>query len=410
MKKIITVLVLAAMLLVTLGVSASAETYLANGYCQAEFEIKKADPANVKKDGIIGEGEYEKVEVSKDDLAINFISANCYLTADAMADTMEYYFSWDEVNGLNFAVKYDAYPVAAGEALGYTADQIMDGFKTTVEQGTPNENGVPMDNFCFNVGVVFASGWDEDANTQSFYYAVGKKIDGSSYLNGHWGQLGKDGNYEPVGGKDFEISYSGTTVTCEWSIPFAEFDFPGAAAGSSIDFSIAACAGGAEVEDSLESDAGQFFNAGSSWSVSLGQKNFLVQVSGDAQRARATLLDEMIAGPVVDTPTVENTTTTPDAPVTTTTPAPATTPAPTQPATTAIESVEVEVTDGDGNVVTDTDGNAVTEVITTIITEAPTQSAGGNAGGSPVTGDPMIIAAVVAAISACGVVVAKKRK
>ncbi|MBQ8523694.1 MAG: hypothetical protein IJ457_03640, partial [Clostridia bacterium] len=67
-------------------------------------------------------------------------------------------------------------------------------------------------------------------------------------------------------------------------------------------------------------------------------------------------------------------------------------------------------TDGDGNVVTDTDGNAVTEVITTIITEAPTQSAGGNAGGSPVTGDPMIIAAVVAAISACGVVVAKKRK
>ena len=87
----------------------------------------------------------------------------------------------------------------------------------------------------------------------------------------------------------------------------------------------------------------------------------------------------------------------------------ATTPAPTQPATTVVESVEVEVTDGDGNVVTDTDGNAVTEVVTTIITEAPTQSAGQDTS-SPVTGDPMIIAAVVAAISACGVVVTKKRK
>ena len=404
MKKIITALVLAAMLLATFVVTASAETYIGNGYCQANFEIKKADPANVKKDGIIGEGEYEKVAIDKNDLAINFISSACYLTADAMADTAEFYFSWDEVNGLNFAVKYDAYPVAAAEALGYTADQIIDGFKTTVEQGTPNDQGFPMDNFCFNVGVVFASGWNEEGNTQSFYYAVGEKIEApGSYLTGHWGQLGDDGQFEAVGGKDFEFSYSGTTVTCEWSIPFAEIDFPGATAGSDIDFSIALCAGGAEVEDSLESDAANYLNAGSSWSVSLGQKNFLVQVTGDAQRAKATLSDEVIAGPAVETTAPVT-----DAPVTT---APVTdAPVTTAPATSSVVTSVDKVTDTDGNVMTDGDGNDVTTIVTSILTDAPTQDNNDNDVTSPVTGDPMVIAAVVAAISACGAVVAKKRK
>ena len=128
MKKIITTIVLAAMLLATFVVTASAETYLVNDPCQVNFEIKKADPAYVVKDGIISEGEYEKVTFNKDDLAITFLGSGCWASADAMADTIEYYFSWDEVHGLNFAVRYDAYPVAAGVAAGYTEDQIKDGF------------------------------------------------------------------------------------------------------------------------------------------------------------------------------------------------------------------------------------------------------------------------------------------
>ena len=91
-----------------------------------------------------------------------------------------------------------------------------------------------------------------------------------------------------------------------------------------------------------------------------------------------------------------------------------TTTAPTQPATTEVVTEvvtsriavtnEVGETDSDGQVVTE----VVSEVFTSVVTEAPTQAPEGNK--APVTGDPLIIAAVVAAISACGVVVAKKRK
>ena len=414
MKKIVTLL-LAVVMIASLAIAASAETFLGNGKCEVELDIKKADPANVVKDGIIGEGEYEKFDISKDDLAINFINANCYLTADAMAEDMEFYFSWDEVHGFNFAVKYDAYPLAAAEKLGYDAASILDGFKTTVEQPVANADGLIMDNFCFNVGVVFASGWDEDNNTQSFYYAVGEKIQTpGSYLTGHWNQLGADGQYEAVGGKDFEFGYNGTTVTCEWSIPFAEFDFAGAGAGSEIDFSIAACAGDAEVEDELEGNAANFFNAGNSWSVALGQKCFLVQSTSDAQRAKAHLLNDVIPGPAAPA-TSENT---PDQPVETpaTSQNVATTPAPTQaPESSVVTEVvtsQVAVTNEAGETETNEAGEivteVVTEVVTSIVTAAPTDSANGNK--APVTGDPMVIAAVVAAISACGVVVAKKRK
>ena len=396
MKKIITVLVLAAMLLTTLAISAMAESYMEKPTCEYEVTVKKADPAVVKKDGIIDleNGEYIKADVPFEELSVNFRNADVYTASDAMAHTMEYYFSWDETHGFNFAVKYFA--------KGSYGDTEYDGYYTNIPAGTGSEDPeVPQDMFLSNIGLNFASGVHPETEGWSMlYHAIGKTFDGT-YLEGWYQQRGNSGAYDPVGGQDFEVAYPGDgSVIFEWSIPFSEFIDVSPVAGTVFGFTICATAG-IDTADAPNTTC---------WSVSLGQKGgWMVTYSDENTYATATLSDEPVK---VNAPVVENTTTTPDAPVTTTTttPPPATTPAPTQPATTAIESVEVEVTDGDGNVVTDTDGNAVTEVITTIITEPPTQSAGGNAGGSPVTGDPMIIAAVVAAISACGVVVAKKRK
>ena len=403
MKKLITTLVLVAMLLTTLGVAAAAESYMDKvpATCEYEVTVKKADPSVVKKDGVIDVdgGEYIKAEVPFSELSVNFHTADYYMAADAMARTMEYYFSWDETHGFNFAVKY----LAKGNVEGTE----YDGYYTNYVTGEGSEDpAVPQDNFMSNMGLCFASGAHPETEGWSLlYYAIGKKLDGSSYLNGHWGQLGNSGAYAPVGGQDFEVTYPGDgSVIYEWSIPFAEFIDVAPADGVSFGFTLSAAAGNNNFAESGNIIA-------NCWSVALGQRAWLCQVSDDNAHATAILSTE----PIKDTPVVD--TTVPD----TTVPGPAaseivTTPAPTQEPTTQIVTdvvtSYVEQTDDDGNVVTDGDGNAVTdvvsEVITSIVTEAPTQAPDGNK--APVTGDPMVIAAVVAAISACGVVVAKKRK
>ncbi len=403
MKKLITTLVLVAMLLTTLGVAAAAESYMDKvpATCEYEVTVKKADPSVVKKDGVIDVdgGEYIKAEVPFSELSINFKTAEQYMPADAMGRTMEYYFSWDETHGFNFAVKY----FAKGNVDGVE----YDGYYTNYDNGTGSEDpAVPQDNFMSNMGLCFASGAHKETEGWSLlYYAIGKKLDGSSYLNGHWNQLGNSGAYAPVGGQDFEVAYPGDgSVIYEWSIPFAEFIDVAPADGVSFGFTLSAAAGNNDYAVSNEIIA-------NCWSVALGQCAWLCQVSDDNSHATAILSTE----PIKDTPVVD--TTAPE----TTVPGPATsekitTPAPTQvPESSVVTEVvtsQVAVTNEAGETETNEAGEivteVVTEVVTSIVTAAPTQSAGGNK--APVTGDPMVIAAVVAAISACGVVVAKKRK
>ena len=411
MKKLITTLVLVAMLLTTLGVAAAAESYMDKvpATCEYEVTVKKADPSVVKKDGVIDVdgGEYIKAEVPFSELSVNFHTADYYMAADAMARTMEYYFSWDETHGFNFAVKY----LAKGNVEGTE----YDGYYTNYVSGEGSENpAVPQDNFMSNMGLCFASGAHKETEGWSLlYYAIGKKLDGSSYLNGHWGQLGNSGAYAPVGGQDFEVTYPGDgSVIYEWSIPFAEFIDVAPADGVSFGFTLSAAAGNNNFAESGNIIA-------NCWSVALGQCAWLCQVSDDNAHATAILSDEPVKEKGADdTTAADETGPLTTAPAYDTTKADDTTKvdAPTQPATTeivtSIATQEVVVTDNKGDAVTDADGNEVTEivteVVTSIVTAAPTDSANGNK--APVTGDPMVIAAVVAAISACGVVVAKKRK
>jgi hypothetical protein len=60
MKKIISLLVLSALLLVTLGISASAAAYFDYNNMDARVTVKKSN--SVVIDGVISEGEYEEYE------------------------------------------------------------------------------------------------------------------------------------------------------------------------------------------------------------------------------------------------------------------------------------------------------------------------------------------------------------
>lgn len=67
----------------------------------------------------------------------------------------------------------------------------------------------------------------------------------------------------------------------------------------------------------------------------------------------------------------------------------------------------VVVTNSAGEAVTNEKGENVTEIITEIVSNVVTDEQQTQA---PMTGDPAVIASIVAMISACGVVVAKKKK
>ncbi len=383
MRKLATLALAVLMVVSLLAVSAAAESYIPGEHCNAKFEIKKANPANVVKDGVIGAGEYEQITVDDNDIARNFIDSSVYQASEDMSQTIKYYFSWDETHGLNFAVVFDA----------------GTGFHTSFDQPTPNEEGKLMDDFCYNLGLNFSSG-RTDSGMPYFYYSIGKKIQDGSYLKGHWNQLGADSSYNPVGGQDFAINYNGTVCTFEWSIPLSVLNVA-ATAGTTIDINIAATAGNFDYDSATWPTPG---DAKGTWAVSLGEYGFMCAASKENNPAKGTLSAELISGGA------DNTTVAP-------TPGPATsddktTPAPTQPATTRIEtSIVTETviaTDTNGEAVTDTNGDVVTEVVSEVVTSVVTDAP--SAPTSPITGDPAVIAAVVAAISACGVVVAKKRK
>ena len=124
MKKLTTAFVtmLATVMTVALAVPAFAGiSYAPNGTGWGKYpvQIKKTDPSNVVKDGIIGEGEYERLNVDlgadTSPLILVGFTEESLDNARAMLPTMEYYFSWDEVHGFNFAVRNK--PVAVQQLL-----------------------------------------------------------------------------------------------------------------------------------------------------------------------------------------------------------------------------------------------------------------------------------------------------
>ena len=352
MKRFITIFMALAVMLSLLGIGAAAASFKPLPD-PVKFTVKKADSSLVVKDGLISAGEYERLSIDTSDSnsPLNVVYSNSDEDMNsglAMLSYMEYYFSWDEVHGFNFAVRFK--PTDFKQVLNI------------------NESGeFPEDNFLKNMGVAISS---DPVATRArgekcdFYYAVARDTQTGAYLQGHYGQFGATGSYNPVAGTDFCVSYdtAGGYATCEWSIPF-DVLATSAGAGNNVYFTISATSGRSETVD------------GESWyGIVLGDYGYGVDQKQAEGHATATLSDEIIDAGSVPTPnpgTGSGTAGTPSG----------------------------TVVSGEGGSGAGTDGTA---------------GEGGANGTDTVnasqTSDPMLILAAVSAVSACGALVIKKRR
>ena len=132
MKKIISLVLASLMMAAMLSVAAGAQSQAMNGTGwdpENVVNVKKTDPSNVVKDGVIGATEYEKFEVDLSEesspLHVTFITGDDLQNGLDMLATMEYYFSWDEVHGINIAIRNK--PAAIRQLLDVKESVIVSG-------------------------------------------------------------------------------------------------------------------------------------------------------------------------------------------------------------------------------------------------------------------------------------------
>ena len=364
MKKFLSIIIAVVFIVSMSAIAVSAQSYNPNGVCDIKFTAKHADPANVIKDGIIGENEYEKLDVNldPDSASLTLVFGNnaaMYTSAEEMLGTMEYYFSWDEVHGFNFAVKC-------------TPPE----FSQSIPQGTGDK---PGDEFLCNLGLQVEFGpVAVRGETPLFYYAVSKNATTGEYYEGHYQQLGNKGAYDPVPGTDYEVAFgSDGSVTYEWSIALDNFTTAPTAAGTNIYFTLDALAG-TDTPDEL------FLNC---YGVSFGDFGFMVAATGDHESVVATLSDEQIGGGSSDDSTNPGTNPSTDDPSTD----PSTDNPGTEPKTDDPSKGNDNPAGGNDN---PSQGN-----------DNPSE---GNK--APSTADPIVFAAVASVLSACGFMLSTKRK
>ena len=379
MKKLLSIIIAVVFVASMCAVAISAQSYNPGGHCEIEFKVKKADPANVIKDGCVGENEYEKLDVDlnpEETQCILVYGSNTamYTCAEEMLATMEYYFSWDEVHGFNFAVK-----CKPGE---YT-------------QTIPVKDGdVPGDDFLCNFGIQVD--FEQMLNCLSrdqglFYYSLSKNAQTGEYMEGYYTQLGLKGVYDPEPEKDYAINFNDDgSVTFEWSIPFDNYLEGAPTDGTKVYFNIGVLAG----TDTTEELHTNTYGVGLGDYIFLGDRRMIPE----PQCATAILSDETIAL-IAD----------PDTKPTTDTDNPGTDPADTtNPGTDPVD------TTNPGTDPVDTD-NPGTDPVNPADPENPSNPSNptnpSNPGNkAPSTADPIVIAAIASAVSACGFMVSKKRK
>ncbi len=277
MKKVLSV-VLAVIITAALAVAASAGSYNPKLNCQVEIDIYKANPADVIKDGVIGENEYAKAPIDNDPASTSLDicfgnEPSTYLLSEAMCRTTEFYFSWDDTHGFNMAVRYKP---------------------DTIQQTlSPKTGDMPCDEFLCNAGVHLTFDTEKHNSICKGYeygmiyrFAVAKRTDTGEYMEGWYEARGLSGNYKPTAEQDYIITYGDDGyITCEWSVPFSEI-YPDAAAGTPVYFSIALCAG-TDTESQLYTNC---------YSVTLGDYGFLCLRNDSSNHAVGYLSDQLIAG------------------------------------------------------------------------------------------------------------------
>ena len=274
MKKLLSLILAAVMIAVMLPLTVGAQSQALNGSGwdpENVLNVKKTDPANVVKDGVISEQEYERFDVDLDEesspLHVTFITGDDMSHGLEMLATMEYYFSWDEVHGLNIAIRNKPAVI----------QQLLD-----IKEGDK-----PEDDFCQNVAWGISAKTDNEANP-SFYFSLGKRTDDGRYLEGHWNQLGAQGNYDPTELTDYIITYDLETGYCtiEWSIPLNVFLTEGGGAGSELQFTLWATGGTNTVP-----------NFSTAYGVVLGDFGFMVNQRNMINHVTCILNDEPIPVP-----------------------------------------------------------------------------------------------------------------
>ena len=367
MKKTIAIITLVTMaLLMVVPSFASSFNIMGPTAEGTTHTVKYTDIGNVVKDGIIGENEYEKlnVDLNGDSCPLHLVygQSEDYLLAEQMLATMEYYASWSE-GQINIAVK--------------TSPPDMTQVIHMADSANP-------DDFCKNVALTIASDQvqtREKGRQSNFYFAVSRTTDTNEYQVAWYetddNQQGNSGTYVPKAEQDFVINYTGDSVIFEWSIPFAEICAGNtASAGDSVYLTITATSGKSTSPDGE-----------SVYGISMGDFGYLVSQKDAVNNAAFLLSEESIgnAPVVIPDPTTPTTPTDPTDPTAPTDPTDPTSPTdPTNPVDPTNPSNPTNPTD-------------------------PTNPSNPSRPGAPRTGDPMMIVAAVSALGACGAVVLKRR-
>ena len=371
MKKVLAIILTVIMMTAT-AVVALADSVNPSGYTPdgTTATVKYVDKSVLKKDGVIGSDEYERldIDVGEDTTILHAAFASAIALEDAlnMLQYMEYYASWSD-GQINIAVKSRP---------------------TEIKQVIPVETGeYPEDNFCKNTAFTVSSDTQqerEQGTVCNFYFAFALRTDTNEYQVGYYGadQRGNSESYLPVAGQDFAISYPGDgTAIFEISIPFSEICEGGAAeAGDSVYLSIGAEGGSGDTKDS-----------DTSYSISLGDFTYYVSQRSAVNHAAFLLSDEAIesgngGGDDTGNDTGDET---------------------------GNETTGGGNTPSEGGNTPSEGGNTPSEGGSTPGNTTGGDSTPGNTTGgktAPKTGDPMIVMAAVAALSAAGAfIVGKKR-
>lgn len=386
MKRIFSAVICLA-LLCAMALSVNADAVNMAGGCKMEVTIKKTLPEYVKKDGIIGEGEYQEIAINRDpettDVLLSWNSWSgsgvLYEKCEQFLQNIHFYISWDEVNGLNMAIRCKMLETPENKCPQPT-DSVYGGF--------------PGDGFIFQYGACFATdindGVLEMEDDSVIHRGFSMNTDTGEYLTGHYGKHGYTGHFDMVAGENFMVKLEADNwVTYEISYPLesvvvADKIINGAPEEDYLIYFTMTATGGSQ---------GVMNDRSETYAVSIGDGGFMSNHwAGDSlTNVKGYFSNELFVSPSNQGTTV----TTAAKPVET---------------VVVTEIVKETTVDEDGNVVevTDAEGNAVTSVVTRVESVEVTTPGEGTV--APSTADPIILAAVVVAISACGAVVSRKRK
>ena len=304
MKKTLAVVLCALLLVSSLSVIASAWGSAAVG-ANIKLDIKKAT-VDFKADGVITEGEYYELPVTKDMLAYaapGEEDEELATKAKHIGDTAKFYMSWND-DGVNIAVTYKP-------------DDLMQTLMSAWAGGD-------QDGFCNNTGLQasFASQQNDGVRRNEWYGAIGKTTDPDELADtsiagmyngmfcGAWqtglGGEGEDGYfnggyYSSAANGDFIVVYPGDgSVLYEWHMPFRVFT-TNTTEGSKIYISLGLCSGSDEYAISWSA----------AYVCGLGDNFFFGPTVAEGQQ-RMHAEYTLVGAPAVDTPDTPDT---PDEPV-----------------------------------------------------------------------------------------------